>query len=325
MKTSQTGTITAATAASRTAPAADTTVAATVIDPARDGIRLRTLTPYLLMTFGLAWGVLALYIFLSGPMTAIFGQLTGNHPLFFLAVHAPAIAACVIILTNAGPRGLLRFLGRTTLWRCPPTWLAFLLVGLPAVFYAGAAINGSLATDPFPLAAAASPLLALFLAAIKGPVEEIGWRGFALPLLQRRLAPFWAAMILGAVWGFWHVPAFLLSGTQQSSWSFAPFFAGTIAISVIATALFNATRGSILLAAVLHFQLMNPIWPDAQPHDTTILLVVAALLVWRQRRTMFSRVGAVTEIVPALGRAKRSIPSGADPVSAAAASSTPTP
>jgi hypothetical protein len=49
--------------------------------------------PFLLISFGLAWGILGLYIFLSEKMVSVFGQLTGNHPLFFLAVYAPAIAA----------------------------------------------------------------------------------------------------------------------------------------------------------------------------------------------------------------------------------------
>jgi membrane protease YdiL (CAAX protease family) len=266
---------------------------------ATDGLGLGALALFLLVTFGLAWGILALFIALPGPMTSLFGELTGNHPLFFLAVYAPAIGALVVVSADSGLAGLRRFLGRATRWRCSRAWLAFLLLGVPAVFYAGAAIKGTLRTDPWPLAQAGSPLLALLLAAIKGPVEEFGWRGLALPLLQRRLAPLWSSVILGAIWGVWHLPAFLLAGTQQSAWSFTPFLAGTIAISVIATALFNATRGSILLAAVLHFQLMNPIWPDAQPHDTTILLVVAAVLVWRRRRAMVSRSAAVTEIVPA--------------------------
>jgi membrane protease YdiL (CAAX protease family) len=75
-------------------------------------------------------------------------------------------------------------------------------------------------------------LLALLLMAIKGPIEEVGWRGRALPLLQCSLAPIYAASVLGAIWAIWHPPAFPLSGTPQSDWSLPPFFAGTVALSV---------------------------------------------------------------------------------------------
>ena len=71
-----------------------------------------------------------------------------------------------------------------------------------------------------------------------------------------------------------------------------------MAISVIATALFNGSNGSILLAAFFHFALMNPIFPDAQPYDTYLLIVVASLVVWWDRKGMFTREGAVTEVIP---------------------------
>jgi len=261
-------------------------------------VPFRSLTPFLLVSFGLAWGILALYIFLPEHMAAVFGQLTGNHPLFFLAVYAPAIAAFTVVAYNGGRSGLRRFLGRALLWRCSAAWYAFLLIGIPLVFIAGSALRGNLCTEPFPFASLPSLLVGLFLAAIKGPVEEFGWRGLALPLLQRKFAPIWAGLILGAIWGLWHMPAFLLSGTQQSQWSFTAFFAGCLAISVIATALFNASRGSILLSALFHFSLMNPIFPDAQPYDTYMLILIAALIVWRKRKSVFSKGNAVVEVIP---------------------------
>ena len=134
--------------------------------------------------------------------------------------------------------------------------------------------------------------------AIKGPIEEFGWRGLALPLLQRKFVPILAALILGVIWGFWHLPAFMLSGTPQSAWSFTPFFVGSIALSVIVTPLFNTSRGSILLPALFHFLLNNPIWPDAQPYDIYLFVVAAALVVWFNRKAMFTREGAVTRVIP---------------------------
>ena len=138
---------------------------------------------------------------------------------------------------------------------------------------------------------------ALALALFLGPVEEFGWRGLALPLLQRRFAPFWAGLILGIIWATWHIPAFLIGGTPQSNWSFVPYFAGTITGSVILTALFNDSRGSLLLAVLIHFQLNNPIWPDAQPWDNVLLITAAIIIVWLKRRTLFQRGSGVTDIL----------------------------
>ena len=261
-------------------------------------VPFRSLTPFLLITFGLAWGIVGLYIFLPEPMGAMFGQLTGNHPLFYLAVYAPAIAAFALVVHTSGIAGLRLFLGRVLLWRCSVAWYAFLIIGIPLIFIGGSAFRGNLLTEPFPFASMQSVFAALVLAAIKGPMEEFGWRGLALPLLQRKLAPLWAGLILGVIWGLWHMPAFLLSGTQQSEWCFTAFFIGCLAISVIATALFNRSRGSILLSAFFHFSLMNPIFPDAQPYDTYLLVVVAALIAWWNCKDMFTKEGAVKEVIP---------------------------
>ena len=270
------------------------------INPVREAYRIQfsSFTPFLLISFVIAWGILGLYIFLPEFMGTVFGQLTGNHPLFFLAVYAPAIAAFILVVCNDGIVGLRRFLGRALLWRCSVAWYAFLIIGIPLIFIGGSTLRGNLFTEPFPFTSLQVMLVALFLAAIKGPVEEFGWRGLALPLLQRNFAPIWAGLILGAIWGLWHLPAFLLSGTQQSEWSFTAFFAGCLAISVIATVLFNRSRGSILLSAFFHFSLMNPIFPDAQPYDTYMLIIAAILIVWWNRQNMFTKEASVTEVIP---------------------------
>ena len=264
----------------------------------RGQIPFISLLPFLLIAFGLAWGILALFIFLSDQMTEIFGELTGQHPLFFLAVYAPAIAAFSVIMHYGGSEGLRRYLSRLLLWRCSLAWYAFLIFGIPLLYLFGSALKGNILEVRFPFSSFQSLIVALALTAIKGPVEEFGWRGLALPLLQRKFAPIWAGLILGVIWGFWHLPAFLLSGTPQSAWSFTPFFAGSVAVSVIVTPLFNASHGSILLPALFHFQLNNPIWPDAQPYDTFAFAATAIVVVWINRKTMFSRKGVVTEVIP---------------------------
>ena len=261
-------------------------------------IPIRSIVPFLLITFGIAWTILGLFIFLPDKMTGIFGELSGDHPLFFLSVYAPAIAAFAIILYKTGIRGIKSYLSRLLIWRSSLSWYAFLFLGIPLIFIVGSLIKGNLLTDPFPFSTLSAFLLATFFAIIKGPVEEFGWRGLALPLLQRKLAPIWAGLILGIIWGVWHLPAFLMSGTQQSEWSFAPFFLGCVALSIIVTPLFNRSHGSILLTAFFHFMLMNPIFPDAQPYDTYIIIVIAVIVVWVNRKTMFTKEGAITRVIP---------------------------
>ena len=113
-------------------------------------VPFRSFTPFLLISFGLAWGILGLYIFLPERMEAMFGQLTGNHPLFFLAVYAPAIAAFALVASHGGFTGLRRFLGRALLWRCSAAWYAFLIIGLPLIFIGGSALRGTFLRNRFP-------------------------------------------------------------------------------------------------------------------------------------------------------------------------------
>lgn len=263
-----------------------------------DAIPFRSITLFLLLTFGIAWGILAAFIFFPEAMVGLFGEITGEHPLFYLAVWAPAISAFIVTFRWTGLEGLRRHLGRALLWRCSWPWYAFLLLGVPLVFFVGSFFKGNLSEAAFPFPSASSFLVALVFIAVKGPIEEFGWRGLALPLLQRKMAPIWAALVIGVIWGLWHTPAFLLSGTEQSAWSFLPFFTGTIALSVIVTPLFNASRGSIFLPALFHFMLINPVWPDAQPYDTYIFVLVAAVIVWLNRETLFTRKYSIIEVVP---------------------------
>lgn len=261
-------------------------------------MRQRDLIPFFFLAFLIAWGILGLYLFASETMVRLFGNLTGEHPLFYLAVYAPAIAALTLILCRHGIDGARRFFSRLLLWRASIHWYLLLVVVVPLVFYVSALFTAGAYDTLFPFPSAQAYLLALLLMAIKGPVEEIGWRGLALPMLQRRMAPIWAALVLGIIWAVWHLPAFLLSGTPQSAWSMTPFFVSTVALSVIVTPLFNSSRGSILLPALFHLQLINPLWPDAQPYDTWLFVAVAAVVVWLNRDAMFSREGAITEVLP---------------------------
>lgn len=271
-------------------------------------MKMKTLIPFLALSFGLTWGFAALLILFTDQITAIFGEISLSNPLVILMVYSPGLAGVFLVWRHYGLDGLGSFFKRMTLWRAPVKWWLFLIFGIPAVVYMGAAIAGTI-SDPFPFSSWYQLLPALTLALFLGPVEEFGWRGLALPLLQRRFAPFWAGLILGGFWALWHVPALLFSGLPQSAWSAGPYFLGIIAISVILTPFFNASRGSLLVAYLYHFQLMNPLFPDAQPWDNILWVAVAVIVVWLNRDKMFRKGEGVKEVLmpaeddaPAAGR-----------------------
>jgi membrane protease YdiL (CAAX protease family) len=254
---------------------------------------------FIAITFAITWGIVGLYILFPDRAVAWFGEISGSHPAFFLATWAPAIAGFGLVLRYGGVAGLRAFLSRLLLIKCSIGWMAFVLIGLPAVFMAGSLLKGGPLMAPLPPGGIGPMITIMFIMLFLGPVEEFGWRGVAQPLLQRHVAPIWAGLIIGVVWGIWHLPAFYLSGTVQSGWSFTPFFIGNVVLAVLVTPLFNKTRGSLFWPMLFHWQLINPFWPDAQPYDSYLLVAIAVVVVWLNRQTMFTRDGALTEIMPA--------------------------
>jgi len=253
---------------------------------------------FVAITFLITWGVIGFYVVLPDMAASAFGEIHGSHPLFVLATWSPAIAAFVVVFHHSGTEGIRSFLSRVVIWRGSGGWAVFILVGLPLVFIAGSLIKGGSVLAPLPPGGLAGQVAVLFMMLCLGPVEEFGWRGVAQPLLQRHMAPVWAGLLIGATWGLWHLPAFWLSSTVYADWNFLPFFIGNLTLAVLVTPMFNRARGSLLWPMLFHWQLINPFWPDAQPWDTVLLVVVAVIVVWWNRGFMFTREGAVTDVVP---------------------------
>jgi len=259
-------------------------------------MKTKTIIPFLAITFGLTWGVSVLLFMFYDQIVAVFGELSMTNPVFILLVYSPGFAGIFLVWRHYGLKGLINFFQRLTLWRIPGVWWSFLIFCIPIIVYSGAAIKGSL-FEQFPFSPWYQVFPAMVIALFIGPIEEFGWRGLALPLLQRKFSPFWAGLILGCIWGVWHIPAFLGSGTPQSAWDFGPYFIGIVAMSIILTPLFNISGGSLLISALFHFQMMNPAFPDAQPWDILLFVIAAIVVVWLNRHTMFKRGTGITEVL----------------------------
>ncbi len=91
---------------------------------------------------------------------------------------------------------------------------------------------------------------------VGGPLgEEFGWRGDALPALVARLDWRTASLIIGAVWGAWHLPLIYLASSSQSHIPIAIFMLNILAGSVEFAWIFERTQQSVLTALVLRTSL----------------------------------------------------------------------
>lgn len=95
-----------------------------------------------------------------------------------------------------------------------------------------------------------TPLALIIFALVVG--EEIGWRGFAQPQLEKRSSPFVSAVFLGVVWGIWHLPNFFVPELPHSEIPLAAFVLYTVGFSVIAAWLMKSSSGSVLIATLFH-------------------------------------------------------------------------
>jgi membrane protease YdiL (CAAX protease family) len=84
--------------------------------------------------------------------------------------------------------------------------------------------------------------------------EEIGWRGFLLPLLQEKYTAMKSSLIIGFVWGLWHLPIYLAINPygDKTINFFIMMFISCFALSIILTYLYNSTKGSLLICILFH-------------------------------------------------------------------------
>lgn len=177
------------------------------------------------------------------------------QPLSILGLFAPAISAVVVLWWVQGGAAVVALFKRYTIWRFSIGWYLVALLLMPIIYVIALLItlfstNGSFANLFF----ANSPLFILvayvYLMVINSG-EEIGWRGFALPLLQSVLrGPVSAGLVLGVIWGLWHLPLYI--NPEVATMPYPLFIALTVGLSLIYTHLFNKSRGSLWTVVMLH-------------------------------------------------------------------------
>ena len=213
----------------------------------RSRLRLFFVTTYLL-AYAL-WGtvILAAAGAIALPVPAMVA--------LFLGGLAPTLAAVCAAAAESGAPGARALVTALVRWRVAPAWYAVALVGPALVVLSGLALGLAVGSPlpPLPPASAWPSVPVMFgVFVLLGAIEEIGWRAYALPRLQRRFAPLRASLLLGLVWGCWHAPQWFIPDTGQPSFPFPAFLVWVVALSIMFSWIANDTGGSVLLVVVSH-------------------------------------------------------------------------
>ena len=250
-------------------------------------MRQRPLLTYFVLCFVLTWTLAGLGIVAPELAERIFGPPGVTNPSFYLAVYVPSVVGILLTAFYDGTAGLKALLRRLDPRR-GGVWV-LVTIGLFIAMGAAGGWIGSLFGAPAPqwsLRQAPMILATGLLLDPGGLGEEFGWRGFALPRLLDRFNPLVASLVLGFIWGIWHLPAFYLPTLPQSQFNFPIFVVSTIGLAIIMTWLALKSGQNLLVAITAHLMMnhVSAITGVALGPMQATIVAVALLLVLTGRR-----------------------------------------
>ena len=258
-------------------------------------MRRRPVTAYVALAVGLSWAVWL-------PLLAQTQSWIGGGPwpvLHLLGSLGPAAAAVVVTAAVGGRAGLADLGRRLVAWRGRSRAWAFALGVPPALLLVCGSVaawtNGQSPADLDWTAFvqseefAALPVGLFWVANLVffGFGEEIGWRGFLQPQLERRYPLVTAANVVAIVWAGWHLPLFGITPSYRAmpAIGFIGFAASIWVASWIFAWLLRLGRGSVLVVATFHawfdVATTSPLGPDALPTAMGAAVTLVGLLVLR--------------------------------------------
>jgi membrane protease YdiL (CAAX protease family) len=242
------------------------------------------LVVYFVLTFVVTWSCWALAAYLRGSPAL-------SQAIFLIGVFTPGILAVAFTLRVEGEAGVRAILGRIAKWNVSWRFYAFAIAFMPFLKLVAAALHRAL-TGSWPRFGDTPIVLMLAALLVSTWVqagEEIGWRGYALPRMSRRLGLGAASVLLGLIWASWHLPLFFYPNSDMRGQSFALYFAQVMAISVVIGWLYWRTGRSLLVVMLFHAAVNNlkDIVPSAikSPADSyfagaSLLGLISLSLLW---------------------------------------------
>ena len=193
---------------------------------------------------------LATYFILAYAFAWAFAPLIAISPTYGVpGLFTPALAAYIVSRVAGGREQAAGLFRKLAIFRVNLLWYLVAL-GLPVLLsFIVALLARFFGAAEFQFAPI-SPLSAIIFVLVVG--EELGWRGFAQPQLEKRFSPLVGALMLGVIWGIWHLPNFFIPGTPHYEIPLPAFILYTVALSVMAAWILKYTRGSVFLATLLH-------------------------------------------------------------------------
>ena len=181
------------------------------------------------------------------PLFGLPGPLT---LLALLITIMPSLVAILLSALREGWPGVRALLGQAGRWRFGLPWYV-LALALTVLLDLLALVVSALLGSP---AGALGPLQLQLLLPFAPLGEEFGWRGYALPRLQRQMGALPASLVLGVIWACWHLPYFTYPSIHPLPFGigFPQFVVLITCESVLATWFYNSTGGSLLATILFH-------------------------------------------------------------------------
>ncbi len=228
----------------------------------------RHLIVFLSVTFIWSWGFwLIPYLHLQGvALPGYLMPLTGSdNP----AAWGPLVGAIAAAATMGGWQAILSLLKRGISFRFGWRWYLAIFTIFPLLVGSALAIEllaGGTMPESEALQAPVTIIFAfVYLLLLGGPLqEEFGWRGTLLDPLQEKFGALWASLMVGFVWGIWHLPLFYTANNtiyyDRPIWG---LIVTTMLISVLFTWIYNNTNKSMFAMLIFHtmFNLSHYVLP----------------------------------------------------------------
>jgi len=204
--------------------------------------------------------------------------------LLTLGTFAPSLVAISLTARARGNRGVRELFGRIVRGPIPAAGFAIALTYMLAIKLAAALVH-RLAFGAWPRFETGELLVIPFAIAISTFAqagEELGWRGYALPRMADRMGLAPASVLLGVVWGIWHLPLFYVRGADTFHQAFLPYVLGTTGISVAIAWLYTRSRGGLLLPMLMHSAVNNTkdIVPSKLADPPGVFSLAASRIAW---------------------------------------------